>query len=111
MATQDYLWGAEALASLKNKGLDDHFAEHKDRYLTFARSAYAQLRVASDAPDLLQPDDLYVVLRDLMRYDGELVRKMPTVGVPGNAPKKWVSWFTWYVVHRFWDTEIANVAP
>jgi hypothetical protein len=110
MATKDYLWGAEALSSLRDKGLDEHFTEHENRYVTFARSAHDQLRVASDAPDLLQPDDLYVVLRDLVSYDGELNRKMRDVGVPSNMMKKWTSWFTWYVVHEFWDREVANVA-
>lgn len=108
MATQDYLWGAEALSSLQDKGLDEHFTEHEDRYLRFARSAHEQLRIAADSPDLLQPDDLYVVLRDLIGFDGELNRKMPDVGVPGNAIRKWSSWFTWYVVHQYWDREVVS---
>ena len=106
MPTTDYLWGAEALAGIKEKELDKHLSKFKDRYFGFARSALAQMRIAHDVPDFLQPDDLYVVLRDLITLDGELIRAFRDGGIADRLTRRWFSWFTWFLVHTFWDEEV-----
>jgi hypothetical protein len=107
MARKDYVWDSDAAQQIEQQELDKHYRRNEAHYLGLARAVWASLQAISPHPGYLKRDDLTDALQPIIDRDSVTLTGMADRGLPeptGRLGPQWYSWFTHYVVERFFET-------
>jgi hypothetical protein len=108
VARKDYVWDSEAARGIEQQELDKHYRKNEAHYRRLAEGAWHSLRTISAHPEYLKADDLTDALRPIVDRDSVTLAGMAERGLPdpnGRLGPQWYSWFTHFVVERFFERQ------
>jgi hypothetical protein len=106
MARKDYVWDAESAKQIEAQELDKYYGANEDHYRGLAEGVWESLKRISADSSYLKPDDLTDALQPIIDRDSVTLTGMAARGLPephGRLGPQWYSWFTHYIVERFFE--------